>query len=92
MDITTRSAAATQAPGKRRRSNGCVRALFYGPVRFGPHCNSIFSLRAHATWQKARSQPSGGQKVQYHKKGALFRVKPSGWDPSLMMPTIELVT
>ena len=53
--------------------------------------NSIFRARAHATWQKARSRPSGCQQIENYEKGALFRVKPSGWAPSLM-PTIELVT
>ena len=53
--------------------------------------HSDFCARAHATWQKARSQPSGGLKIGIYETGALFRVKPSGQGPCLM-PTIELVT
>ena len=53
--------------------------------------NSIFRARAHATWQKARSRPSGYQKIENYEKGALFRVKPSKRGPS-PMPRIELVT
>ena len=52
---------------------------------------STFRARAHDSWQKARSRPRGGQKIEKYEKGALFRVKPSGRGPS-RMPTIELVT
>ena len=53
--------------------------------------NSIFCARAHATWQKARSRPSGFQKIENYEKEALFRIKLTGRAPSLML-TIELVT
>ena len=58
--------------------------LFCGPAGFGSAFNSIF-LRAYATWQKVRSLLAAEwlPKIENYGKGALFRVKPSGWGPSI---------
>ena len=50
------------APSKHRRSSVMSVCYFVAPRGLVLLFNSVFRAPAHATWQKARSRPSGGEK------------------------------